>query len=84
MVHYLIMCRSLTYAQKTARIIERAGISALIMRAPKAISQEGCAYCVKISQRRMPHALEALRRGNVNYNRIYIVHQNGECAEVAM
>ena len=84
MVHYLIMCRSLTYAQKTARVLERAGVSAAIMRAPKAVAQEGCAYCVKVSQRRINHALEALRRGDVRYNRVYVVHQNGECAEVAL
>ena len=84
MVHYLIMCRSLTYAQRSARTLERAGITATIMRAPKRLSREGCGYCVKISQRRLQQALGALDRGNMPYNRVYIVHQNGEAAEVAL
>ena len=84
MVHYLIMCRSLTYAQRTARILERAGITAIIMRAPRGLSREGCAYCVKVSQRRLSQALGALKREAVPYNKIFIVHQNGEYAEVVL
>lgn len=35
MLYYLIVCRSLTYAQRTASALERAGITAHIMRSPK-------------------------------------------------
>ena len=42
MVYYLIVCRSLTYAQRTASALERAGITAHILRSPKMISGEGC------------------------------------------
>ena len=38
MVYYLIVCRSLTYAQRTASALERAGITAHILRSPKMIS----------------------------------------------
>ena len=34
MVYYLIVCRSLTYAQRTASALERAGITAHILRSP--------------------------------------------------
>ena len=84
MVYYLITCRSLTYAQRTARTLERAGITATILRAPKEISREGCGYCVKVSYRRMDQALRVLRQTDVSYNKIYIVHQNGETAEVVL
>lgn len=42
MVYYLIVCRSLTYAQRTASALERAGITAHILRSPKMVSGEGC------------------------------------------
>mgnify|MGYP001862318501 CR=1 FL=1 len=35
MVYYLILCRSLTYAQRTASVLERAGIAARVLRSPK-------------------------------------------------
>ena len=51
MVYYLIVCRSLTYAQRTASALERAGITAHILRSPKMISGEGCSHSVKVSER---------------------------------
>ena len=84
MVHYLISCRSLTYAQRAASAIERRGISAAVTRMPKGLSRGGCAYCVRVSQRRVTEALEALKKADVHYNKVYIVHQNGETAEVAL
>ncbi len=35
---YLIMCRSLTYAQRVSNALERAGISARVLRSPSEIS----------------------------------------------
>ena len=51
MVYYLIICRSLTYAQRTAAVLERAGITAHIMRTPSSISHGGCSHAVKVSER---------------------------------
>ena len=53
MVYYLIVCRSLTYAQRTASALERAGITAHILRSPKMISGEGCSHSVKVSERNL-------------------------------
>ena len=39
MVYDLIVCRSLTYAQRGVRLLERAGISAYLVRAPRLIAQ---------------------------------------------
>ena len=56
MVYYLIVCRSLTYAQRTASALERAGITAHILRSPKMISGEGCSHSVKVSERNLAPA----------------------------
>ena len=50
MLYYLIICRSLTYAQRTAAALGRAGITAHIFRTPRQIAGEGCSHCVKIRQ----------------------------------
>ena len=47
MLYYLIICRSLTYAQRTAAALGRAGITAHIFRTPRQIAGEGCSHCVK-------------------------------------
>ena len=47
-MYYLIMCRSLTYAQRVANTLERAGIPARILRSPAEISPRGCSYSVRV------------------------------------
>ena len=65
MLYYLIVCRSLTYAQRTAAALERAGITAHILRSPKSIAGEGCSHSVKISQRHLADALRVLEEHTI-------------------
>ncbi|MEG1577189.1 MAG: DUF3343 domain-containing protein [Oscillospiraceae bacterium] len=84
MVYYLIICRSLTYAQRTASVLERAGISAPILRSPKSISGEGCSHAVKVSQRRLADALVVLKKVELPTNRVYICTEDGGCLEAQL
>ncbi len=82
MVYYLIICRSLTYAQRTAAVLERAGISAYIMRSPRSIDMEGCSHAVKISERNLSLALTLLAREELSPRRVYILAADGAYHEV--
>ncbi len=84
MVYYLIICRSLTYAQRTAGVLERVGITAHIMRTPKSIAGEGCSHGVKISQRRLPDALTVLTRAGLPPSRVFILDADGSYQEVRL
>lgn len=84
MVSYLILCRSLTYAQRTARVLEQAGISNYLMRTPKSISQEGCGYCVKIAERWLSKALITLRQNGLPPKQIYLRNDNNTFDEVEL
>ena len=84
MVYYLIVCRSLTYAQRTARVLERAGISGYIMRAPKLISGEGCSHCVKVAERWLAPALKVLNREGLGPKRVFIQNEEGSYSEVTV
>lgn len=82
MVYYLINCRSLTYAQRAERILERAGITAHILRSPQNISGEGCSYAVKVSERRFPAAMATLKQASLNPLRVYMISGDGSYSEV--
>ena len=82
MVYYLIVCRSLTYAQRTASVLERAGITARILRSPKSIAGEGCSHAVKVSERRLSDALVLLNRAYLPPKRIYMMEADGSYREV--
>ena len=84
MVYYLIVCRSLTYAQRTARVLERAGISGYIMRAPKLISGGGCSHCVKVAERWLAPALKVLNREGLGPKRVFLQNEEGSYSEVTV
>lgn len=81
--YYLILCRSLTYAQRTASILTRVGIIAPIQRAPSSIAEEGCSHAVRIPEYQLHKALEALARANMTPSRIFLDEQDGRYREVA-
>ena len=82
MVYYLIICRSLTYAQRTAQVLERVGISGSVQRAPRIISKEGCGYCVRVAERRLTDALTVLRREGMAPKQVFLQSADGEYSEV--
>ena len=84
MAYYLIICRSLTYAQRTVNVLERYGISAYIMRTPRTIAGEGCSHAVRVSQRRMPDAMRALSRAGMPAQRVFVLEPDGSYREVAL
>lgn len=83
MPNYLIMCRSLTYAQRAARVLERSGITAIVTKAPQGTSTEGCAYCVKISERRLADSMHALNSVNIPTGKVFI-QAGGDFQEVGL
>ena len=84
MLYYLIVCRSLTYAQRTAAALERTGITARVLRSPKSIAGEGCSHSVKNSQRSLPEALLVLQRADLAPKRIFITAGAGSYQEVEL
>ena len=78
----LIVCRSLTYAQRTAAALERSGISSHIVRTPAGLSSGGCSYSVRISEKRLTDAREALRRTGIAPVRILQTDGDGGYREV--
>ena len=84
MVYYLIVCRSLTYAQRTASALERAGITAHLLRSPKAIDRAGCSHSVKVAERHLARALTVLARAGLTPRRIYITAGDGSYKEVLL
>ena len=84
MLYYLIVCRSLTYAQRTAAALERAGITAHLLRSPKSISGEGCSHSVKVSQRNLAEALTVLHRVGLDPKRVFIIEGDGSYKEVQL
>lgn len=81
-MQYLIMCRSLTYAQRSASLLERGGITASVVKAPQGLSNSGCGYAVSI-YRHFEEALRQLKQNNMISGKIFRRVDNGEYREIS-
>ncbi len=84
MLYYLIVCRSLTYAQRTAAALERAGVTGHLLRSPKVIDSEGCSHAVKVSERNLAPALTVLARAGLSPKRVFMTAGDGSYKEVLL
>lgn len=84
MIYYLLTCRSLTYAQRTAKVLERVGITAIVTKLPMHISTDGCGYCVKVSAKHITNALIALKDAEMYPVKVYVLYADGNFGEVQL
>lgn len=67
---YIIMCRSLTYAQKSAKLAQKAGFYASVIKAPPNVSDEGCSYGIKVRRVDVDKILDLLKTGGISTGRV--------------
>ena len=79
---YLIMCRSLTSAQRAALLLERHGIGATVVKAPLHLRQNGCGYAVSL-YRRLGEAASLLRDADFLNGKIYVRNGDGSYREAS-
>ena len=82
MKHYLIMCRSVTSAQRAARLLERSLIHAAAVKAPKHLTRSGCGYAVRIRSD-VERAAALLRKNEIAISKIYLSEDGIEYREVS-
>ena len=80
-MQYLIMCRSLTHAQRSVSLLERKGITAVIIKAPQGLEQRGCGYAVSL-YKQLGKAVAVLSSTGLIQGRIYKRLENGSYVEV--
>jgi hypothetical protein len=81
-VYYLLICRSLTYAQRSAKALEHAGVTAIVTKVPQILSTSGCGYGVKLSAKYISNALVALRNAELYPLKIFVQYADGNFNEV--
>ena len=81
MDHYLIIARSVTYAQRMQRVLARAGIRCQIFRAPRELTELGCAYAVRVAVSDLTAALTTIHRESLDPVQIFL-YQRGLYQEV--
>lgn len=81
MDYYLILARSVTYAQRMQKVLDRAEIRSQIFRAPRDVTDLGCAYVVRLNISDFSPALNMLHRAALMPVQIFL-YQDGHFREV--
>ena len=75
----LILFRSLTFAQRAAHALERAGVAATVRKAPQGLTDRGCTYCVRL---RLSGALTLLEQRGMEHGKVFLSREDGGWQEV--
>ena len=81
MDYYLILARSVTYAQRMQFALVRAGLRCQIFRAPRELTDLGCAYAVRLAAADLADALTVLHKEALDPVQIFL-NQRGVFREV--
>ena len=77
----LIMFRSLTRAERAVHILAARGIPSAVIRAPRGLSERGCAFAASLGERYLREALGVLEREGVAHEKAYLPRADGSYRE---
>ena len=77
---YLILCKSLTNAQRAALVLERRGIGATVVKAPQHLRANGCGYALSL-YRRLGEAVSLLKNADLLTGKVYLREADGSYRE---
>lgn len=84
MAFYFMTCRSLTYAQRTVKVLERGGVSCYMARTPKHLAREGCGHGVKVGEQSVQKALQLLNQADLSPRKLYYSLDGRDYQEVSL
>lgn len=82
MPYDLLLCRSITHAQRMSNALQRSGITARFFRPPMGLTDRGCSYAVRVRQGDLPAALERLRAVDLLPMRVFRGESDGTFREI--
>lgn len=84
MKKYYITFRSVTYAQRGAKILKRSGMDCLLRRTPKIITSNGCGYCLQIQAADVSEAMMLLHGAQLQYGKVYAMEHGDSYEEIVV
>ena len=78
---YYITFRSVTFAQRGERVLQKKGTSCALRRTPKWMEQQGCGYCLRLRTADIGAVLYALQTSQISMRKVYILTGNGQLEE---
>lgn len=81
---YLITFRSVTYAQRGERVLNRAGERCSLRRTPRWMEEQGCGYSLRVHTGNIARAVGLLRSEQLPMGKVYLRREDGGLEEVTV
>lgn len=81
---YLITFRSVTYAQRGERLMNRTGFRCSVRRTPRWMEEQGCGYSLRVQTDEIARAVQILRREQLPLRKVYLRRDDGGLEEVPL
>ena len=81
---YYITFRSVTTAQRGEKVLQMAGVRAVILRTPKWMESQGCGYSLRLRTDELLPVVSLLREKAVAFRRVYVQTADGTLEVVAV
>ena len=81
---YLITFRSVTYAQRGERLLNRGGFSCSLRRTPRWMEEQGCGYSLRLQTRQISEAVKLLRQEQIPMRKVNRQNGDGTLEEIGL
>ena len=81
---FMITFRSVTFAQRGERLLNRSGIRCALQRTPKWMEQQGCGYSLRIKAEDITPAVDILRENQIPMRKVYVRRPDGNLEELTL
>lgn len=84
MRYCLITFRSVTPAQRSERVLRKAGIACALQRTPRWMEEQGCGYSLRLRLEDVLSGVELLRAQDVPFRKVYRPKDNATMEEMVL
>ncbi len=81
---YFITFRSVTYAQRGERLMNRAGLRCSVQRTPRWMEEQGCGYSLRVQTDEIARAVRILRQEQLPLRKVYLRLEDGGLEEIQL
>ena len=81
MKFYYITFRSVTYAQRGEKLLEKHNYTCSLQRTPRWMEEQGCGYALRLWTKEIHPAVELLKSQKLPLRRIYVQGFDGQLEE---
>jgi type III secretory pathway lipoprotein EscJ len=77
MANALIACRSVTYAQRAVRLLEKNNIRASMRRLPADLPDTGCGHAIRVEREMLEQAMKVMHQAGLPAKTVFCEKEDG-------